>query len=502
MKIIQLVLIYLLFMSSNLVAQSTYFTIKESEKFRDTYYKTSVKAVYTSANNETVVARRGLRDLLFEIYSDDVKLVFDYIVKLERRERIMGDLFYENTIRLFSVVRPSKKERIIYCHMLNVKTKKYQKIELFRTVVEKKQLLFSGQNKRQTNLTISPNEEFLAIATDNIKKNSNSYLIHVFNAKTLTLLYTKAYYSNKEKFFRSSDMAIDNSGTIYNLGKEYVKGRRDKKDKKANYTFVLNKIDKNTIQTQKIKLDEQEFIASLRIVFRENTMNLVGFYSTKKSGRIKGVTQFLVDDATLSILKKKSFELPKKVYEDIYGSRNANKRSKKELKRFYLDYFLEDGLGNVYLLAEEFYITQTYVAGGMNGVGGYATTTPHYDDVLILKFNTEGKLEWGRSILKRDGAPSYNAFIHKDKLHVLFNSGKKLREKKDGRIKATKRIFESTSLYDYIYDEKGNVTRERIRSNKGVKKYIPYLGNFRNEKFVMYNHSRKIKQLMILESKD
>ena len=45
--------------------------------------------------------------------------------------------------------------------------------------------MFSGQNKRQTNFSISPDNKFIAIATDNIKKNSNSYDIHVFDSETL-----------------------------------------------------------------------------------------------------------------------------------------------------------------------------------------------------------------------------------------------------------------------------------------------------------------------------
>lgn len=486
---------------TGLVAQSTYFNITESQKFKDKNKTTVVEAVYTTDTNETIVARSTFKNLIFEIYDNKANIVFNYEAPLNKRESIVGELFYGNTLKIFTVFSPTKTERVISCHLLNIVDETYKKIELYNTTVEKRQLLFSGQNKRQTNFSISPNEQFLAIATDNIKKNINSYLIHVFDAQTLQLLYTKEYYSNEEKFFQSSDMAIDNSGNIYNLGKEYIKGRKDKKDNKANYTFVLNKINKESIETQHIALGEQEYIESLRIIFKEDTMNFVGFYSEERSGRIKGIIQIKIDNNTLAVLEKKSFKLPKEVYEGIYGYRKAVKKSKKELRSFYLDYFLEDEFGNVYIVAEEFYVTQSYVSNGMNG-GGYWATTYHYDDILILKFNTEGKLEWGRSIFKKDGSPSYYAFTYRDKLHIFLNSGKNLKEKKDGRVKVSKSWFESSVLYDFVYDKDGNVTREVIQENKGKTRYIPYSGSFRDGKFIMFNHSKNRKRLMILEAKN
>ncbi len=500
MKLTTICLICYILFYANLNAQSSYFKVTESEKFIDKNKSTVVEAVYTTGDNETAIARSSLRNLTFEIFSNDAKMIFNFEAELSRKESVVGELFYDNKLKIFTVYSPSKTERIINCHTLSINDKKYEKIELYSTTVEKKQSLFSGQNKRQTNLAISQNETFFAIATDNIKKHSNSYLIHVFDAKTLKLLYTKKYYTNTEKFFRSNDMIIDDKGTIYSLGKEYKKGKREKKGNSANYSFVLSKINENDILTKQIDIEEEEHIEGLRIILKDGAMNLIGFYSEKNVSDIKGVTQIKVDIKSLSILARNSIALPEKVYEDLYGYRKATAKSKKELRSFYLDHFLEDDFGNLYMLAEEFFVTQTYVSNGMNG-GGYWVTTFHYDDILILKFNKESDLEWGRSIFKRSGKPSYNALIVGDKLHVLLNSGKNLKEKKDGRVKTSKKWLESTSLYDFVYDSEGNITREKIQDNKGKTRYIPYLGNYSNGKFIMFNHSRNNKQLMILESK-
>lgn len=131
--------------------------------------------------------------------------------------------------------------------------------------------------------------------------------------------------------------------------------------------------------------------------------------------------------------------------------------------------------------------------------GGYWTTTYHYDDILILKFNAQGELDWGRSIFKRATSPSYNAFLKNDELHVVLNSGKNLTEKKDGRTKASKGWFESSALYDFVYSSNGDVSYDKIQNNKGKTFYLPYYGTFSNNKFIMMSSARKKKQFMILE---
>ena len=98
------------------------------------------------------------------------------------------------------------------------------------------------------------------------------------------------------------------------------------------------------------------------------------------------------------------------------GKALKKKKKGKELKSFYIDYVLLDSNGNTYILAEEFYITQVYISNGMNG-GGYWQTTYHYDDILIMKFDNNGKLDWSRSVFKKAQSPSYNAFIKNDELH-------------------------------------------------------------------------------------
>ncbi len=494
--------IYLLFLCAcfNFSAQTSYFDIKESNAYKDQYRSTTILSIYTTNQNLTLVTRKSKSTLIFETFDKNATGKKIKSVELHKKENFVGEFFYNNQVRIFMVESPSKAKRILNCYTLNLSTFSTTKSTLLETTVKKKSALFSGQNKRQTNFSISPNKKFIAITTDNVKKNSNSYDVHLFNAETLSPVFTKGYYANEEKFYTSSDMAVDNNGIVFSIGKEYFKGKRERKKAKANYSYVITKVDQNNITTGKIELTEDEYIKNMNLSFHQKKLRLIGYYSQDKVFGIKGVSQFLVDKNTLAVLEKKKAPLPTQVFEDLYGYRNAKSKKDSELTSFNLDYILEDENGNTFLIAEEFYAVQVYVSNGMNG--GYYMTTYHYDDILITKLDANGNLKWGRSIFKRATEPSYNAFLNNDKLFILLNSGKKLSDKSDGRLKVSKGWFESTALYAFVYDVDGNLDYEKIQDNKGKTKYIPYLGNYNNGKFVMYNHSKGRKKIMILNCKN
>jgi hypothetical protein len=500
MNFLKVFTLLLFFFYSTLHSQDVHFDIKESIKYRDQHKSTTILSIHSITNKLNIIARKSKNYLVFETYDNNAKGNKTINIKLSKKEFFVGDILHNNKLRVFMVESPTKTKRILNCYTYNVDKNTYNKITLLEKEVKKKTALFSGQNKRQTNFSISPNKKYIAIATDNVKKNSNSYDIHVYNSESLTLIYNKNYFNNVNKYYQSSDMIIDNKAVVYNIGKEYFKGKRERKKNKANYSYILSKIYKNNIETSTIKLNEDEYIKDLNMSFYNNELRLIGYFSKDKVFGIKGVSLFTIDKNKLAMLSRKKQNLPIKVFKDLYGYRNISSKKDAELTSFYLDHKIEDKDGNMYLIAEEFYVTQTYIPNGMNG-GSYVTSY-HYDDILITKLDNKGNLVWGRSIFKRSNTPSYNAFLHNNKLHVLLNSGKKLLKKNDGRLKVSKGWFESTSLYLFLYDKKGTVKNQKIQDNKGKTKYTPYRGSFVDGKFVMYNHSQSKKQIMMLTCKE
>lgn len=477
-------------------AQETKLQVSESEEYKDDVKSTEILTIHTTKEGLTGVVRESKRDILFDVFDKTLAKTHQVVIESNKKERYVGEVVFGDEIKVFTVYSPKVKERIVYCHVFNIKSGTHSKKTLFEANVAKKRYLFSGRGERQTSFNLSPNGKYLAIATDNIYKDVNDYAIRVFDANSLELLFTKSYQKHDKKYFKHNDISVTDNAEVYVLGKLYKDGKKEKKKGEANYDFILNKITENDNKELVIGLVDQH-VRSLNITDLDNQLHLIGFYSEKRTGKIKGGCNFIIDSENFSVSSQKNYELPIDVYEDLYGDKRGAKKEGKELKNFYVDYILEDSDGNTYLLAEEFYITQTYVSTGMNG--GYWQTVYHYDDILILKFGASGELDWGRSIFKKANAPSYNAFVKNNELHVLLNSGKNLLEKKDGRTKVSKGFFESSSLYDIVYDNLGEVIYSKIQDNKGKTFYLPFYGTYQDETFIMMSDRRKKKQFMILK---
>ena len=367
---------------------NTQLKVTESAVFKDEIsVDMGVLAIHTTSSGKTGLIRANKKNFLVDVFDKQLNKLTSKVIESDKKESFDGYVSYGEEIKYITVMSPSKRERIVYCNTFNIENNTHAKKQLFTADVEKGGL-FTGRNKRGTNVAISPNGKYIAIATDNIKKNLNSYKVHVFDSETLALVFEKSYQEDADNYFEPNDLFVDDNATVYPLGKLFLKGKSEKKEGDANYEFILNKISKDNYKSLKISLEEELFISSLAINYYENKLNLVGFYSNERAGNIKGGCNFEINTASLSVSSKKNTVLPKDVYDDLYGDAKAERhdKKKKELNSFYVDYIIRDNNGNTFLLAEEFYITTTYVATGMNG-GGYWTTNYHYDDILILKFD-------------------------------------------------------------------------------------------------------------------
>jgi len=209
----------------------------------------------------------------------------------------------------------------------------------------------------------------------------------------------------------------------------------------------------------------------------------------------------------MSIKKQTYQDLPKQVYSDLFGIDATDRKSKKELSDFKIDYILKDDNNNIYLLAEEWYYKDSNlysigrrrtnkVYGAGKDKSGYVNK--YYDDIIILKFDKDWNINWGRSIYKRDVRPSYNSFVKNNELHIILNSGKDLKQLTDGRTKTSKGIFENSSLYDFVYSQDGKSIINKIQDNKNKTYYLPNYGTYVGGKFVMINDSRKYRKFMTL----
>ncbi len=483
---------------------TTKLSVRESEEYKDEVKSLEVLSLHTGKSGETVIVRNGKNSFLFDIFDTQMKKSFSKVVSSSKKETYVGDLFYDESIKFFTVYAPEKDERILYCYTLDLPSKAFRKTTIFKTTVDKKQSLFGSRNRHKTNFALSPNASYFAIATDNYRRDKNAYTIRVFDAKTNKLVYKKDYQKNDKLSYEHNDLYVDNDGNAYSLGKLFEQTNLYNIPLVGdNYQFVLNKVSPQQNEELLITLDD-EYIKSLSISDINDELHLIGFYSEQRANKIKGGCNFIIDTDKLSIKSKKIHTLPKRIYEDLYGARKAERKSdkKKEFKNFYIDYVLRDQEGGTYLIAEEFYITERMTTGSsmsMQSMNTHVSYTYHYDNILILKFNASGDLDWGRSIFKTATEPSYNAFIKNDRLHIILNSGKNLNEKNDGRTKVAKSWLESAALYDIEFSPTGKVDYNKIQNNQGNEFYLPYYGTYGTNQFIMMSDGNRRKTFMILK---
>ena len=137
----KLVLICLLINSYFAQAQTnTQLKVTESAEYEDDIKSIDILSIHTAQSGETSMIRNGKKDFLFDIFDSKLNKTFSKTVASEDDEQYVGDLFYKDQVKLFTVASPSKNERVLYCQTLNLSTKSYSKTTIFKSTVEKKSI--------------------------------------------------------------------------------------------------------------------------------------------------------------------------------------------------------------------------------------------------------------------------------------------------------------------------------------------------------------------------
>ncbi|WP_299767765.1 hypothetical protein [uncultured Dokdonia sp.] len=498
---------FFIFINSIGYSQSTYFNVEETAPFKDIKKGSNLLGVHQFDNGEAVLIRAIKKDYVVSAFDASHNLIANIKLETSKKETIIGSVATEGLVRVFTSDKVDKKNIDVYCRTYFLSSKRIEKVKLYskETGKRRKTSIFTLFNpiprKYEENFRVSPNGEYIAFSIDNVNSKTTSSLIKVFD-KSLTEMYEREYVKETENLYRFDDFIITDEAEILTAGKLYKDGFKDKKKGKANYEYVLHKVSEDDHSYKTIDLGEN-FIQEVRFAQTDNAIRLLGFYSEKNSFRMKGGISYVFNGTDITNVTPKVTPFPKSIYNDLYSEAAAERRKKKEkeFRSYYLDYTIIDEEDNAYLTAEQFYITQHTVNNGPNG--GFTTiTTYHYDNILAIKFDKEGNLVWGRSILKKSNSPSYNAFAVDGKLHILLNTGKNIKEKSNGRKKVKKGWLEKSALFDIVFDEQGGETYQMIKENDGRKDfYSPSSGNYDYNTFIMANLSKNKRQFLILSKK-
>lgn len=217
--------------------------------------------------------------------------------------------------------------------------------------------------------------------------------------------YTMPYTERRMNFINNM---IDNNGNVFITSKVYHddsnKDKKHRKDKEANYHIELFEINSSLdkIKTTKIRLDDK-FINGINMFQLPNKeIILSGYYNKgKELENADGLFIYKINQKG-EFINKKYYEIPLEILNQYVKNKTKkknNKKGKAEAGFLILQDVLYSKDNSLILIGEVQYKKWHKTKSSHSFYGGYYTF--HYEDILITKIKSDGKLEWMKKIPKR-----------------------------------------------------------------------------------------------------
>jgi len=252
--------------------------------------------------------------------------------------------------------------------------------------------------------------------------------------KNNTTLWTEDIeLSHPSEYFQVLKRIVPDSTHIYILGVAYSnrvnasnKGHVKNTGKYMLFNYNLGERSLNEAQ---LALNGK-YITSATMTFdKDKNLYVIGLYSRTRSFTVSGAFYLKLDMKTGKVTEKGFSDFDKELLRQFISDKKV--RNDKELDSFEIRELFLDSIGQVTLVAEQYYITTTTYTDPRSGHVIY-TYYYHFNDVLIVKFGKDGHIMWGHRLAKQQQSlddrgyySSYAAVAYKDKLHIVYNDNPK-----------------------------------------------------------------------------
>ncbi len=96
------------------------FALYESPVFRDEVKTDSVRAIYTANSGRTGIVRNDKKQLVFEIFNERFLKIYTKIIETKSKETYVGDIFFNNEIKVFTETYPERDTKLLSCYIINL----------------------------------------------------------------------------------------------------------------------------------------------------------------------------------------------------------------------------------------------------------------------------------------------------------------------------------------------------------------------------------------------
>ncbi len=323
----------------------------------------------------------------------------------------------ENLFWLYSIWDKSLKKEQLYSYSYDKNKKAFStnSVRLVETEkLEQKDKFHYFSFKKNSQLLVT------YLKTPDKKSGHDVVGLNLFDSTLTRIFSTEVQMPYKADEMKMLSFLVTAKNTIVILSavkaNNSVDGKAENENKKAeDYRVISITVTNNTPHTEIIKLDLNKKYISYPIITEhiKNKLQISGYYSNIES-EWKSNGTFLLNitqnnDSYLQAGQPVFTEFPiemLKAYEEYYTQIEYNtseKNGNAEAKNLQLHEVVTSNDGSLLFIGEERYVT--YFANDK---------VPHYDNILLLKADSSGKMLWCKKI------PKHQLYRRAAKGHVSF----------------------------------------------------------------------------------
>jgi hypothetical protein len=426
---------------------------------------------YYIGNNEsgvylarTTTKGKGITKVIQKLDSKTLAEVYSSGFVLDKYEEITNQVLLENKIIVFTSVY-NKEEQTKYC-ILREFDNNTGKMIGDKKVVGSLPSDPMGVNGRNFYVIFSPNRSKLLIISEfKWPKKASEVKAEIYETASYKKLATKNIigdYANST--ISSFDYRIDNTGNLYYLFYYMM----DFEEEIGGWAFASEKLTDTKTSITPLPFAKLE-IQNGTFEFVNNDLMFCGVYKDivkkkeKKEGKVAdvGVYSFFFDGASGEI-KRKGFDYFKpEIKEKLTYKDGLIEES--PAKKFYSLENIITFNNNAYLIE-----SHSYAISSNNGYTSYER------ELIVSKFNTEGKLEWMRIIPKftANNLTNFNFLVKNNKVYLFYAEHPKNLEKYtvdnyDARKYNDIKNYNGSVLVCTTFDENGILSRKEVFKNEG-----------------------------------
>ena len=371
-----------------------------------------------------------------------------------------------NLMYFISLVNEKTKKHTLYYQEVDNKTFKYVNK---RKII--KEIDFSKNKKNPGEFSVKLSQDsskFIIIYQNPVNKDDNQPIGFLIFDEDMDLLWKKeATLPYKETDFKTEDFLVDEEGQVYIQGRitQYKKvGLSYNQVDYYNYTLLKFSQNKKEAFEYPLELDDK-YISNVKITLNQKQDLICGsYYSLKPEGRNMGSYFIKFNGKTDEVMAQRHTEFDKNTMAEFLEENDGVVIKTTSIEKGIYNIKLNDIIitndDEIYFIGE-----QIYTRGGEK-------PEIHHNDIMVIKMNSEGKIEWIKKVGKRQTTfgretsfVSYHLSFLNDKLYFIFNdNAKNLNHTGKGR---SERYYaedsnKNTIVSLVVMDEKGTQTREKL----------------------------------------